>query len=87
MGNNNMIRVYTTATCAYCAMVKKYLTSKGKDFETVDITDDPDTRQYLMDVTGAMTVPITMSTEYTDDLGGMDTKYIIGWKPAELALL
>ena len=72
-----MITVYTTATCAYCPMVKKYLTMKGVEFKEIDITNDPDTRYDLSDKTGFVTVPIT-----TDG-----TTYIAGWKPAELAKL
>lgn len=35
-----MITVYTTKTCAYCPMVKRYLTLKGIEFEAVDLTDE-----------------------------------------------
>lgn len=72
-----MITVYTTKTCAYCAMVKKFLTGRGREFATVDITDEPEIRQRLYRDTGAMTVPITES----------NGKYIVGWKPAELGKL
>jgi glutaredoxin 3 len=72
-----VITVYTTPTCAYCPMVKKYLTSKGVEFNTVDLEADTEQRKRLFELTGAMTVPIT-----TDG-----TQYIIGWKPAELATL
>jgi glutaredoxin 3 len=69
------ITVYTTTTCAYCAMVKKYLTAKGHAFTSVNLDDDPELRQKLVYQTGAMTVPITRINE----------KFIIGWKPMELA--
>lgn len=67
--------IYTTPTCAYCTQVKKYLDNKGVAYETVDLEEDPQTRQKLFDKLGAMTVPITNIGE----------RWIIGWKPAELA--
>lgn len=58
-----MITVYTTQTCAYCAMLKKYLTQKNVEFETVDVTDDPDTREMLFEKTGLQSVPVTRRGE------------------------
>lgn len=72
-----MITVFTTKQCAYCGMVKKFLTMKGKDFKVVDLEDAPEIRQSLWEKTGAMTVPITNKGD----------KYIIGWQPAQLAAL
>lgn len=72
-----MITVFTTTQCAYCAMVKKYLTMKGKEFNVVNLDDDPEARQALMDKTGASTVPITQ----------VNDEYIIGWNPARMAAL
>lgn len=69
-----MITVFTTKTCAYCGMVKKFLESKGIKFETIDLDDNPGYRQALYEETGAMTVPITEK----------DGKYVIGWNPAKL---
>lgn len=72
-----MITVFTTSTCAYCQMVKQYLTSKGKEFTVVNLDDDPKTREELKEKTGAQTVPITQ----------IDDQYIIGWNPAKLGAL
>jgi glutaredoxin 3 len=71
------MKVYTTKTCAYCPMVKKYLTSKGVEFTEIDVEDNPDIRQELFNKTGAMSVPITEK----------DGQYVIGWNPSELAKL
>lgn len=70
-----MITVFTTNTCAYCKMVKQYLTLKGKDFSVVNLDDNPEKRQELFEKTGAMTVPIT---QVNDD-------FIIGWNRQRLA--
>lgn len=71
------ITVFTTKDCAYCPMVKKFLTLKGVEFEEWDVTDDGNMREILRHNTGYSTVPVT-----TDD-----ETWIVGWKPAELMKL
>ncbi len=70
-----MITVFTTKTCAYCKMVKQYLTLKGKEFEVVDLEEHPEKRQELFEKTGALTVPIT---QVGDD-------FVIGWNRQKFA--
>lgn len=70
-----MTKIYTTKTCAYCPMVKKFLDMKGESYEVIDVTDDMAMRQELIDKTGAMTVPITKIGE----------KYVIGPNYGQLA--
>lgn len=70
-----MIRVFTTNTCAYCKMVKQYLTIKGKEFEVVNLDDNPEERQSLFEKTGAMTVPIVQ----------VDDQFVIGFNRQRLA--
>lgn len=73
-----MVTVFTTNTCAYCKMVKQYLTMKGKDFEVVNLDDNPQKRQELFEKTGALTVPITQVD---------DNNFIIGWNREKLAAI
>ncbi len=55
-----MVKVYTTATCPYCAKVKKYLKSKGVKFEEFDIEKDPAAREACKKLTGIdWAVPVT----------------------------
>lgn len=75
-----MITVFTTNTCAYCKMVKQFLTSKGKEYEVVNLDDNPEKRQELFEKTGAMTVPVTLIKK--DD--GMED-VVIGFNRARLA--
>ena len=70
-----MITVFTTNTCAYCKMVKQYLTLKGKEFEVVNLEEQPEKRHELFEKTGAMTVPITQ----------VDDQFIIGWNRSRFA--
>lgn len=70
-----MIKVFTTSTCAYCKMVKQYLTMKGKEYEVVDLEENPEIRQELFEKTGALTVPITQ----------IDDQFIVGWNRSRFA--
>lgn len=70
-----MITVFTTSTCAYCKMVKQYLSLKGKEFNVVNLDDNPEVRQSLFEKTGAMTVPITQ----------VDDEFVIGWNRQRFA--
>lgn len=71
------MKVYTTNTCAYCVIVKKYLDSKQVDYEVINLDDNPELRQELFQKTGAMTVPIIEN----------NGEYVIGWNPAKLNAL
>lgn len=72
-----MITVFTTQTCAYCAMVKKYFDAKKIEYTTVDVTDDEQTRNELLEKTGMSAVPVTTN----------GTDYVVGFNPAQLAKL
>lgn len=65
--------IYTTSTCSYCTQVKKFLTHKGVSYEEKN-ADDPTIRDEAIQVSGAMTVPITVINGQT----------IVGWQPAKL---
>ena len=55
-----MVKVYTTATCPYCAKVKRYLKSKDVEFEELDIEKDSDARAACQKLTGMdWAVPVT----------------------------
>ena len=51
------VQVYTTNSCAYCVRAKALLKKRGIAFEEVDVTDDPDKRDWLVKATGRRTVP------------------------------
>jgi glutaredoxin len=74
------ITVFTTSTCAYCPMVKKYLTAKGLTYDEVNLDDNPERQAEVLEISGALTVPVTVITK--DD----DTKsVVIGYNLAKLA--
>lgn len=47
--NEQRIVLYTTGWCAYCKMLKNYLSEKGVDFAEKDIENDSIAHQELMD--------------------------------------
>jgi glutaredoxin len=54
------ITVFTTNTCAYCAMVKRFLDSKGASYDVVNLDDQPERQAEVFAKSGAMTVPVTI---------------------------
>lgn len=51
-----MITIYTKSECTYCDRAKALLESKGIAYETVNIEDQPDAREFLIDQ-GLRSVP------------------------------
>lgn len=74
------ITIFTTNTCAYCVMVKKWLTAKGHSYEEVNIDQHPERQAEALQLSGALTVPVTVVTK-TDDT----KEVIVGFNLAKLA--
>ena len=53
----NAVKVFVTTYCPFCDAAKRYLEKKGVPFETIDVTDDAERRQWLVETTGRRTVP------------------------------
>jgi glutaredoxin 3 len=49
--------VYTTNYCPYCTAAKALLRSKQVDFAEIDVTDDPERRAEMEQLSGRRTVP------------------------------
>ncbi|MEI6751137.1 MAG: glutaredoxin family protein [Candidatus Saccharibacteria bacterium] len=74
------ITIFTTNTCAYCVMVKKYLGSKNMTYEEVNLDDQPERQAEAFKLSGALTVPVTLITR--DD----DTQdVVVGYNLSKLA--
>lgn len=74
------VTIYTTNTCAYCVMVKKWLNSKGQEYQEVNLDEKPELRQEIIDMSGQMAVPVTV---VSGDDGQQDIT--VGWNPGKLA--
>ncbi len=53
------VRIYSTPTCTYCIVLKRYLDEKGVDYEEVDISKDEKAQKEMVEKTGQMGVPVT----------------------------
>ena len=74
------ITIFTTNTCAYCAMVERFLDMKQHQYEVVNLDDHPERQAEALALSGALTVPITVITK------GDDTReVVIGYNLAKLA--
>ena len=74
------ITIFTTNTCAYCGMVKKYLTSKGMNYEEVNLDEKPDRQKEAFELSGSLTVPVTVVTKQDDS-----REVVVGYNLQKLA--
>ena len=55
-----MVKIYTVDSYPYCAKTKKFLASKGVEFEELDIEKEPAAREACKKLTGIdWAVPVT----------------------------
>jgi glutaredoxin 3 len=74
------ITIFTTNTCGYCHMVKKYLGAKGMTWDEVNLDEQPHRQAEALQLSGALTVPVTVVTKDDDS-----QEVIVGYNLAKLA--
>lgn len=74
------ITIFTTNTCAYCVMVKKWLGAKGYEYEEVNIDQEPERQKDAYELSGQLAVPVTVVTKADDT-----REVIVGYNLARLA--
>ncbi len=74
------ITIYTTNTCSYCPMVKRYLKSKGLPYDEVNLEENPDQQAKVFEMSGALTVPVTIVTQQDDS-----QEVVVGYNLSRLA--
>lgn len=74
------ITIYTTNTCAYCVMVKRWLSSKGMGYEEVNLDQHPERQAEAYEMSGQLAVPVTVVTKEDDS-----KEVIVGYNLAKLA--
>lgn len=74
------IRIYTTNSCAYCVMVKKWLQAKGHAWEEVNVEEHPERANEAFEISGQLAVPVTVVTNDDDD-----QQVIVGYNLSKLA--
>ncbi len=74
------ITIFTTNTCAYCGMVKKWLGAKGYTYEEVNLDENPDRQAEALQISGQLAVPVTVVTKQDDS-----RQVVVGYNLAKLA--
>lgn len=74
------ITIFTTNTCAYCGMVKRWLGAKGISYEEVNLDEHPERQIEAMQASGQMAVPVTVVTKHDDS-----QEVVVGYNLARLA--
>ncbi|HEY5805881.1 MAG TPA: glutaredoxin family protein [Candidatus Saccharimonadales bacterium] len=74
------ITIFTTNTCAYCAMVKKWLDAKGHKYDVVNLDTNPERQAEALALSGALTVPVTVVTKHDDS-----KEVVVGFNLSKLA--
>jgi glutaredoxin 3 len=74
------ITIFTTNTCAYCVMVKKWLGAKGMGYEEVNLDEHPERQQEAYELSGQLSVPVTVITQADDS-----REIVVGYNLAKLA--
>lgn len=64
------VTVYSTQTCPYCVLAKKYLTSKGVEYKDVDVGVNQAAAMEMVKKSGQMGVPVI----------DIDGKIVIGFR-------
>ncbi len=63
------VKIYSTPTCTYCVILKKYLEEKGVEYDDIDISQNEEEQKRMVEMTGQMGVPVI---EY-------DGEFVIGF--------
>ena len=74
------ITIFTTNTCGYCVMVKKFLDMKGRKYDVVNLDEHPERQQEALDLAGVLSVPITVVTRQDDS-----RSVVVGYNLSQLA--
>jgi glutaredoxin len=61
-------------------MVKRFLDMKGHSYQVVNLDDNPERQAEAMELSGALTVPITVVTKQDDS-----REVVVGYNLAKLA--
>ncbi len=56
--NNKKVKIYSTPTCPFCIMTKKFLKDNNIEFEDIDVSRDKKAAKEMVMKTGQMGVPV-----------------------------
>ena len=73
--NKAAVKVFTTADCGFCRVVKGYLAASDVAFEEVDISADREAARWVIENVGQPSVPVTLFN---------DAEFVLGWNKAAI---
>ena len=74
------VTIFTTNTCSYCGMVKRFLDMKGQSYDVVNLDEHPERQAEALEISGALTVPITVVTKQDNT-----QEVVVGYNLSKLA--
>lgn len=74
------VKLYSTATCAYCQAEKAFLDQKGVPYESVMVDQDQNALMEMMKLSGMSAVPFNVIT----DEGGKVIDQFVGFDQPRL---
>ena len=74
---NKKIEIYSTPNCHFCHMEKDFLTANGIGFTDYNVAENLEKRNFILDLTGQMGVPVTVITDL--DHPESDKEVIVGF--------
>ncbi len=57
------VEVYSTPTCMYCNLLKDFLKENEVEFTEINVAEDEEKRNYIVEKSGQMGVPVTIIGE------------------------
>mgnify|MGYP001792030307 CR=1 FL=1 len=72
--------IFTTDTCAYCVMVKRWLGAKGYQYEEVNLNTHPERQEEAFNLSCSLSVPVTVVTKQDDS-----QEVVVGYNLSRLA--
>ncbi len=63
------IRIYSTPTCTYCIILKRYLDEKNIQYEELDVSQNEEAQKEMIEKTKQMGVPVV----------DIDGEFIVGF--------
>ncbi|HLC38326.1 MAG TPA: glutaredoxin domain-containing protein [Candidatus Norongarragalinales archaeon] len=52
------VKIYTTPTCVYCGLAKRFFKENGVEYEEVDVARNRDAAAEMIEKSGQMGVPV-----------------------------
>ncbi len=73
MARERQVTIYTTATCPWCTVAKRYFAENDIEYADIDVSESRMGLEEMVRLTGQFGVPVVR----------VDEEAMVGWDPAE----